>query len=80
MMKEYRSPWRDEELDLFRSSIQRFIERDVAPNEARWREQKHVDRELWRKAGQAGFLCTDIPAIYGGVGGDFRHEVVLLPW
>ena len=47
------------------------------PNDARWREQKHVDREISNKAGEVGLLCTDIPAEYGGVGGDARHEAIV---
>ena len=73
----YRSPWMDEELDLFRDAARRFVESEVAPNDARWREQKHVDREAWNKAGEVGLLCTDIPAEYGGVGGDARHEAIV---
>ncbi|MEY2756657.1 MAG: hypothetical protein RIR33_435 [Pseudomonadota bacterium] len=76
-MTEYRSPWRNEELDLFRTSLRRFIEKEMAPHEKRWRQQKYVDREFWKLAGSAGYVCTDIPAEYGGVGGDFRYEVVL---
>lgn len=76
-MTEHRSPWRTEELDAFRSTVQRFIRNEMAPHEQRWRQQKHVDRDLWPKAARAGLLCTDIPAEYGGGGGDFRHEAVL---
>jgi acyl-CoA dehydrogenase len=76
-MTEHRSPWRNEELDLFRTSLRRFIEKEMTPHEKRWREQKHVDRAFWKRAGDAGYVCTDIPAQYGGVGGDFRFEVVL---
>lgn len=76
-MADYRSPWRTEELEMFRESLVRFIEREVTPNEQRWRAQKHVDRDFWRLAGAAGFLCTDIPEAYGGMGADFRYEVVL---
>ena len=76
-MSEYYSPWRNEELDLFRASLKRFIEREVAPNETRWQAQKHVDREFWLKAGESGYLCTDIPNQYGGAGADFRYEAVL---
>jgi len=47
------------------------------PNEERWRKQQNVGKDIWRKAGAMGLLCTDIPAAYGGVGGDFRHETVL---
>ena len=75
-MNTYRSPWMDEELDLFRSAACRFVEREMVPHDERWREQKYIDREFWRKAGESGFLCTDIPLEYGGGGGDFRHEAV----
>ncbi len=74
---DYRSPWMDDELDMFREAARRFIEHEIVPNDARWREQHHVDREIWNKAGEVGLLCTDIPAEYGGVGGDARHEAVI---
>jgi acyl-CoA dehydrogenase len=75
---EHRSPWMDEELDLFRDAARRFVENEIAPNDARFREQHHVDRELWSRAGEVGLLCTDIPDRYGGVGGDVRHEAVVV--
>ena len=77
-MPEYRSPWMDEELDLFRDAARRFVETEIVPHDARFREQHHVDRELWNKAGEVGLLCTDIPDRYGGVGGDVRHEAIVV--
>jgi acyl-CoA dehydrogenase len=71
------SPWMDDELALFRDSVARFVEAEMVPNDAQWREQNNVGHEIWRKAGAMGFLCTDIPAEYGGAGGDFRHEAVV---
>ena len=76
-MIDYRSPWMDDELEMFRDAARRFVENEIVPNDARWREQHHVDRELWSRAGEVGLLCTDIPAEYGGVGGDARHEAVV---
>jgi acyl-CoA dehydrogenase len=76
-MDSYRSAWLDDELDLFRDAVRRFVGMEIVPHDARWREQHHVDRELWNKAGEVGLLCTDIPAEYGGVGGDVRHEAVV---
>jgi acyl-CoA dehydrogenase len=74
----YRSPWMDDELEMFRDAARRFVENEIVPNDAGWREQHHVDREIWNKAGEVGLLCTDIPAEYGGVGGDARHEAVVV--
>jgi acyl-CoA dehydrogenase len=73
----YRSPWMDDELELFRDAARRFVENEIVPNDARWREQHHVDREIWNTAGEVGLLCTDIPSEYGGLGGDARHEAVV---
>jgi len=74
----YRSPWIDGEMEMFRDAARRFVENEIVPNDARWREQHLVDREIWNKAGEVGLLCTDIPAEYGGVGGDVRHEAVVV--
>jgi acyl-CoA dehydrogenase len=76
-MKIHVSPWMDDDLAVFRDAAARFIDAEMVPNEPQWRKQQHVGRDIWRKAGAMGFLCTDISADYGGGGGDFRHEAVL---
>ena len=67
----------DEGLSILREAAARFLDAEMVPREAEWREQQNVGRDIWRRAGALGFLCTDIPAEYGGGGGDFRHEAVL---
>ncbi|MDR3096457.1 MAG: acyl-CoA dehydrogenase family protein [Paraburkholderia sp.] len=76
-MAEQRSPWITEDLVLFQDSIRKFIERELAPHEERWWKQQHVDREVWRKAGEMGMLCASIPEEYGGGGGTFAHEAII---
>ena len=71
------APWMNEELTLFREVAERFVSERMVPQDARWRSEHCVGREIWREAGEAGLLCTDIPAEYGGGGGDFRHECVV---
>src|SRR3954471_8424024 len=70
---------REEEIVLFSDSVGKFFDAH-APEErvAKWRRDKIVEREMWREAGAAGLLCLAIPEAYGGAGGDYRHEVVLM--
>jgi acyl-CoA dehydrogenase len=68
----------ESEHELFRDQFRRFLENEVAPFHDEWEEQGFVPRELWRKAGELGFLCTMIPEEFGGVGGDYRFGVVVL--
>ena len=51
---------------MFRDSVRRFAEREIAPNATRWRKEGVVDRDLWRKAGAAGLLCCGIPRNMAG--------------
>ncbi len=76
-MDEQRSPWMDDDLQMLRDAVAKFAEAEMKPLDAQWRAQHHVGRDIWRRAGEQGFLCTDIPAQYGGAGGDFRHEAVI---
>ena len=43
-----------------------------------WRKEGIIERALWTKAGEAGLLGLSTSADYGGIGGDFRHEAVLI--
>jgi len=67
----------DTDLEMLRDTARRFFENECVPNEQRWTEQHHADREIWTKAGQAGLLCASIPEEYGGGGGSFLHEAVI---
>ncbi|MBK7584232.1 MAG: acyl-CoA dehydrogenase family protein [Myxococcales bacterium] len=67
-----------EEHELFRQSFAKFVEREVVPNQERWRSQGMVDRETWRKAGAGGFLCPWLEAEHGGPGGDLLHSCIVI--
>jgi acyl-CoA dehydrogenase len=73
----YVSPWINEEVQLFRKTVKRFVEEEFVPHEARWREQHRVDPEAWTKAGEVGILLTDVPEEYGGGGGNYAFEAVI---
>ena len=68
--------WTDPDLEQYRDTVVRFIEEHMLPGDEAARKQGHVGHALWRKAGETGLLCTDIPEAWGGGGGDFRHEAV----
>lgn len=62
----------------FRATARAFFDKEVVPHHAQWEAEGIVPRELWRKAGEAGLLCFDVPEEYGGPGiDDFRFNVVL---
>ena len=77
-MTPYESPWMDGELGSLRDMAREFFKRESVPNQERWAEQHQVDRDFWRKAGDSGLLCMSIPEEYGGGGGTFAHEAVVL--
>ncbi|MBL9097911.1 MAG: acyl-CoA dehydrogenase family protein, partial [Alphaproteobacteria bacterium] len=70
--------WMNEDLKIFEREARKFLERECVPHSEKWIKQHHVDREAWKKAGEAGLLCASTPEEYGGAGGTFAHEAVLI--
>jgi alkylation response protein AidB-like acyl-CoA dehydrogenase len=68
----------DAEHDAFRDLARTFIAKEITPFHDQWEKDGQVSRDVWRAAGAAGLLGTDVPEEYGGGGvHDFRYNAVL---
>ena len=66
------------EHQMFRESVQGFLEREILPNVEAWDQAGIVDKSMFRKAGSAGLLGMAIPEEFGGGGvDDFRYNAVI---
>ncbi|GAA5316221.1 MAG: acyl-CoA dehydrogenase family protein [Candidatus Pelagadaptatus aseana] len=68
----------NEELEMFRDMVLRFLEQEVAPNYEQWEEQHAVPRELWNTFGAAGMLCVDMPEEFGSAGASLDVQMMVL--
>ncbi|MET0207430.1 MAG: acyl-CoA dehydrogenase family protein [Burkholderiaceae bacterium] len=62
--------------EAFRDSFRRFMDKEIAPFHDAWEEQGYIDRAVWTKAGENGFLCMAMPEQYGGAGADLLYSVI----
>ena len=74
----HESPWMNDDLRMFRKTVRLFIHESFAPHQARWREEHHPDAGAWVKSGAIGMLLPDVPQEFGGGGGTFAHEAIVL--
>ena len=66
-----------EEHRMFRESVRKYLEKEVVPYVEEWEEAGIVPRSAWKKLGDQGFLCMDVPEEYGGLGADFLYSVIM---
>jgi len=66
-----------EEHRIFRSAFQSFIKKDVLPHYDKWEEKRIVPREFWLQMGSQGYLCPQLEEKYGGMGADFRYNIII---
>ncbi len=64
--------------EMFRDMVRSFIAAEMTPHHEEWERNKIVPRDIWRKAGEAGLLCCDMPEEYGGAGADWLYNVVVI--
>ena len=67
-----------EEHDLFRAEFRRFAENELLPHNERWIESGISDRSAWKRMGEGGFLGANQPEAYGGAGGDFLFNAIIM--
>lgn len=64
------------EHDMFREAFGKFLDNEAAPYYEQWERDMIVPREIWKKFGDYGYLCTDVDEKYGGAGADYLYSVI----
>lgn len=67
-----------EQHELFRKSLQDFLQKEVVPHIEKWEKTGTIERFIWKKFGDMGFFGIAYPEAYGGLNLDLFYTVVLL--
>ncbi|PKH68992.1 acyl-CoA dehydrogenase [Flavobacterium sp. ALD4] len=73
-----RKIYASEEHKMMKGMIQEFISNEVMDHIDEWEKNGMVSREIWKRAGELGLLCIDMPEMYGGGGLDFTFNALLI--
>jgi acyl-CoA dehydrogenase len=76
-MTPFYCTWIDEDLRIFSESVNKFIDKEIAPYYEKWEDDAWMPRDIWNKLGEAGLLCVDMPEEYGGFGVDFKFAALI---
>jgi acyl-CoA dehydrogenase len=61
----------NEEIEMFRDMVLRFLEQEVRPHYDEWEKNHKTPRQMWHTLGSAGMLLVDFPEKYGAAGASF---------
>jgi len=67
-----------EEHQLFRKSLQDFLQKEVVPHIEKWEKTGAIERFIWKKFGEMGFFGLKYPEVYGGLNLDLFYTVIFL--
>jgi len=67
-----------EEHNLFRESLRDFLNKEVMPHIEKWEETGTIERFIWEKFGEMGYLGLAYPEEYGGLDLDLFYTIILL--
>ena len=68
----------NEEHNMLRQSIKEFVQKELVEHNEEWDEAGLVPEWVFRRMGELGYLGLRFPEEYGGGGGDFFTNIVLM--
>jgi acyl-CoA dehydrogenase len=66
-----------EEHRIFADTFKKFLQKEIIPYLEEWDKEGIVPREVWKKLGEKGYLCTWADRKYGGAEADFLYAVII---
>ena len=66
-----------EENKIFRNTVKKFAEKEIAPHVKEWEKQGEYPKEYYKKLSEMGFMGLLVPQEYGGAGGSMIDLVIL---
>ncbi len=66
------------EREELRESIRAFVERELRPHADTWEAERWFPNDVFAKLAAEGFLGLKYPEEYGGYGGDYVDEAILI--
>jgi len=67
-----------EEHEMLRQSVREFVERELVPHADEWEAEGMFPDWVFRRLGELGYLGLHFPEEYGGGGGDYFTNIVLM--
>ncbi len=64
------------EHQVFRESLRSFIQKEILPNVDSWEEKGEIDKSIWKKMGDMGYLGLIFPEEYGGLNLEFDYSKI----
>ncbi len=60
----------------FRDSLRAFIKKEIIPHIDSWEKNGQIERSIWKKMGEMGFLGLNFPEELGGLQLDFYYSMI----
>ncbi|VTR53468.1 acyl-CoA dehydrogenase family protein [Sphingobacterium thalpophilum] len=65
------------EHQIFRETLRAFIQKEILPHIDDWEKRGEIDRRIWKRMGDMGFMGINYPEQYGGLALDFYYSMIL---
>lgn len=60
----------------FRDVLRTFIQKEILPHVDQWEKENKIDKNIWKKMGDMGFMGLNYPEAYGGLDLDFYYSMI----